>query len=136
MKALKYVITLFMLFAEIVVTAKTHTNMSADGDDVYIIVEQMPIFPGGDEALRNFVTNNVQYPEEAHKNGISGRVFICFVVGKDGSVQDVKVARSINPLLDAEAIRVVKSMPKWTPGQHRGKPVKVSYTIPINFSLK
>lgn len=107
-----------------------------DGDDVYVIVENMPIFPGGEEALRNYVTNNIQYPEEAHKQGIQGRVFVCFIIGTNGAVQNVKVARSVHPLLDAEAVRVVKSMPKWTPGQHRGKTVKVSYTIPINFSLK
>ncbi len=108
----------------------------ADGDEVYIIVENMPVFPGGDEALRNFVVNNTQYPEEARKQSIQGRVFVCFVVGTNGAVQNVKVARSVHPLLDAEAVRIVKSMPKWTPGQHRGKTVKVSYTIPINFSLK
>ncbi len=108
----------------------------AGGDDVYVIVENMPIFPGGEEALRNYVTNNIQYPDDARKQNIQGRVFVCFIIGTTGTVQNVKVARSVHPSLDAEAIRVVKSMPKWTPGQHRGKTVKVSYTIPINFSLK
>ena len=136
MKALNSIYAALMLAILPFTASVTYAMGYADGDDVYIIVEQMPIFPGGDEALRNFVTNNVQYPEEASKKGIFGRVFVSFVIAKDGSVQDVKVARAINPLLDAEAIRVVKSMPKWTPGQHRGKPVKVSYTIPINFSLK
>lgn len=114
-----------------------NTSPVADGDDeVYIIVEEMPVFPGGDEALRNFVTNNVNYPEEASKQKLHGRVYVCFVIDKDGSVVNVRVARSLNPLLDAEAIRVVKAMPKWTPGKHKGQHVKVSYTLPINFSLK
>lgn len=109
---------------------------SSDDDEVYIIVEEMPVFPGGDEALRSFVTNNINYPDEARKQKLHGRVFVCFVIGKDGAVCNVRVARSLNSLLDAEAIRVVKAMPKWTPGKHKGQPVKVSYTLPINFSLK
>lgn len=136
MKALNNIYAVLLLSIMSFTAISSHAETNTDGDDVYIIVEQMPIFPGGDEALRNFVTNNIQYPEEASKKEISGRVFVSFVIGKDGSVQNVKVARSVDPQLDAEAIRVVKSMPKWNPGQHRGKPVKVSYTIPINFSLK
>lgn len=108
----------------------------AQRNDVFIIVEEMPVFPGGDEALRNFVANNVNYPDEAYKKGIAGRVFVCFVIDKDGSVTDAKIARSINPLLDQEALRVVRSMPKWKPGKHKGVAVKVSYTIPINFALE
>lgn len=117
-------------------TIDGNASVTRDGDEVYIIVEQMPIFPGGDEALRNYVTNNVQYPEEASKKKLQGRVFVSFVVDTNGSTSDVKIARSVHPLLDEEAMRVVKSMPKWSPGKHKGKVVKVSYTIPINFSLK
>lgn len=135
MKPIQTILTLSIILCGLCQKSKAE-NITPDGDDVYIIVENMPTFPGGDEALRNFVANNIQYPDEARAKHIQGRVFVCFVIGLTGAVQDVKIARSVHPLIDAEAIRVVKSMPKWTPGQHRGKTVKVSYTIPINFSLK
>ncbi|MBQ3636115.1 MAG: energy transducer TonB [Bacteroidales bacterium] len=105
-------------------------------DEVFIIVEQMPVFPGGDEALRKFLAQEVKYPVIAQENGIQGRVFVKFVIGADGSVSNVEVARPYDPNLDKEAVRVVKSMPKWSPGKQRGKPVKVSYTVPINFVLQ
>ncbi len=103
---------------------------------VFFIVEEMPQFPGGDTELRKFIAQSVKYPVIAQENGIQGRVYVQFVVGTDGAVQDVKVARGVDPNLDKEAIRVVKSMPKWKPGKQRGKAVKVSYTVPINFVLQ
>lgn len=103
---------------------------------VFFIVEEMPAFPGGDEALRKYIAQSVKYPAIAQENGIQGRVFVAFVVNTRGEVTDVKVARGIDPSLDKEAIRVVQSMPKWTPGKQRGKAVKVSYTVPINFVLQ
>lgn len=104
--------------------------------EVFIIVEQMPLFPGGEEALRKYLATEVKYPVIAQENGIQGRVFVKFVIMPDGSVSNVEVARAFDPNLDKEAVRVVKSMPKWTPGKQRGKAVRVSYTVPINFVLQ
>ncbi len=105
-------------------------------DEIFMIVEQMPVFPGGDAALRKYLAQEVKYPVIAQENGIQGRVFVKFVIGADGSVSNVEVARPFDPNLDKEAVRVVKSMPKWSPGKQRGKPVRVSYTVPINFVLQ
>ena len=104
-------------------------------DSIYQIVEEMPEFPGDVEALMDFVGKNVKYPEQAKEKEISGRVFIGFVIEKDGSVNEVKVLRGIGGGCDEEAVRVVKSMPKWKPGKQKGEPVRVSYMLPINFKL-
>ncbi len=104
--------------------------------EVFFIVEDMPEFPGGDLALRKFIANAVKYPVIAQENGIQGKVYVTFVVGKDGSVSNAQVARGVDPSLDKEALRVVNSLPKWKPGKQRGKPVNVSYTVPINFVLQ
>ena len=106
-----------------------------DNDSIYQIVEQMPKFPGGESALMEYVSKNVAYPEEAKEKEIQGRVFIGFVVEKDGSIGEVKVLRGIGGGCDEEAVRVIKGMPKWKPGMQKGKPVRVSYQIPINFKL-
>ncbi len=102
---------------------------------VFFIVENMPEFPGGDVELRKHIAQNIQYPEIAKENGIQGRVFIQFVVNQKGEVEQVKVVRGVDPSLDKEAIRVIQNLPKWTPGSQRGKPVRVSFTVPINFQL-
>ena len=107
----------------------------AKNDSIYQIVDQMPEFPGGTEALLKFVTNNVKYPEKAKDEEISGRVFISFVIEKDGSVSNVEVKRGIGGGCDEEAVRVIKSLPNWKPGIKDGKPVRVSYMMPINFKL-
>ncbi len=106
-----------------------------DNDSIYQIVEQMPQFPGGESALMEYVSKNVVYPEEAKEKEIQGRVFIGFVVEKDGSIGEVKVLRGIGGGCDEEAVRVIKGMPKWKPGIKDGKPVRVSYMMPINFKL-
>lgn len=103
---------------------------------VFFIVEEMPKFPGGEEALRRYIAQSVKYPAIAQENGIQGRVFVSFVVNTKGEVTDVKIARGVDPNLDKEAIRVVNAMPQWAPGKQRGKAVKVSYTVPINFVLQ
>jgi protein TonB len=103
---------------------------------VFFIVEEMPEFPGGEAALRRFIANAIKYPQIAQENGIQGRVYIQFVVDRDGSVTQASVARGVDPSLDKEALRVVNSLPKWKAGMQRGKPVKVSYTVPINFQLQ
>lgn len=105
-----------------------------DGDDkVYDIVEQQPEFPGGQAALMNFLRETIKYPAEAAKNGIEGRVIVRFVIGSDGTVGNVEIVRGVDPQLDAEAVRVINAMPKWTPGKQDGKPVAVKYTIPVTF---
>lgn len=103
---------------------------------VFMVVEQMPSFPGGDAALMKYLGDNVKYPAIAQEHGIQGRVYVSFVVSKDGTIRDVTVGRSVDPALDNEAIRVVKTMPKWTPGKQRGKAVNVKYMLPVNFVLQ
>ncbi|MBC8004090.1 MAG: energy transducer TonB [Verrucomicrobia bacterium] len=102
----------------------------------YTIVEQMPEFPGGELALRKWIGANVKYPAIATENGVQGKVFVNFVVDKDGRISTVKVVRGVDSSLDKEAIRVIKSMPKWIPGKQNGETVRVSYTIPVNFVLQ
>lgn len=105
-------------------------------EEVFVVVEEMPEFPGGTNALRKFLAESVKYPVVAQENGIQGKVYVNFVVNKDGSVSGAKVARGVDPSLDTEALRVVSSMPKWKPGKQRGVPVRVSYTVPISFVLQ
>lgn len=102
---------------------------------VFDVVEQMPHFPGGDAALMQFLRENIKYPETAEKNGIQGRVICTFVVENDGSVTNVQILRSVDDLLDKEAVRVIQAMPKWVPGKQNGEPVFVKYTLPITFKL-
>lgn len=103
---------------------------------VFFIVEEMPEFPGGELALRKFISNAIRYPVIAQENGIQGKVYVTFVVDKDGGISEAKIARGVDPSLDKEALRVVNTLPKWKPGKQRGKPVRVSYTVPINFVLQ
>ena len=103
---------------------------------VFDVVEEMPSFPGGNGALMSYLNSNVKYPVVAQENGVQGRVIISFVVERDGSISDVKVARSVDPSLDREAQRVVKSMPRWTPGKQNGQTVRVKYTVPVVFRLQ
>lgn len=102
----------------------------------YLIVEDMPDFPGGQNALRSFIAVNIRYPVEAQEKGIQGKVFVQYVIEPNGSISNVKIAKGVHPVLDAEAIRVVKRMPKWIPGRQKDKPVRVSYTVPVNFVLQ
>ena len=102
---------------------------------VYDIVDVMPQFPGGQGELMKFLRNNVKYPAEAQKKKIEGRVIVTFVVNKKGRIIDPSVERSAHPLLDAEALRVIKRMPKWTPGRMNGESVNVKFRLPITFKL-
>ena len=106
-----------------------------ENDSIYQIVEQMPKFPGGENALMDYVAKNVIYPQEAKDKEIAGRVFVSFVIEKDGNVSNVKVLRGIGGGCDEESVRVIKGMPKWKPGMQKGKPVRVNYQIPIYFKL-
>jgi protein TonB len=104
---------------------------------IFIIVETMPEFPGGAQAMMRFISENIQYPPAAQEKGIQGRVICQFVIEKDGKVTDIQVVRSSGePSLDKEAVRVINSMPKWKPGTQGGKPVRVKYTVPVNFRLQ
>ena len=106
-----------------------------DENKAFDVVEQMPSFIGGDAALMKYLNKNIKYPVIAEDNGIQGRVVTTFVVERDGSITDVKVIKSVDPSLDKEAVRVIKSMPKWNPGRQNGSAVRVKYTYPVTFRL-
>jgi protein TonB len=103
---------------------------------IFTVVEKMPEFPGGETELLKFINKQIKYPVIAQENGIQGRVICTFVVNRDGSVVDAEVIRGVDPNLDKEALRVIGTMPKWKPGEQRGKPVRVKYTIPLTFRLQ
>ena len=105
-------------------------------DEVFMVAEQMPEYPGGMKEMLKFLQENVKYPENAMKNNVQGRVIVQFVVEKDGTLTEFKVARSVDPDLDAEALRVLQIMPKWKPGMQRGKIVRVKFTVPVSFKLQ
>ena len=121
---------LVLLFSFMTSTAQTKKN-----NMVYDVVEVMPQYPGGQIAMLKYLMKNIKYPEQAMKKGIQGRVAVSFIVEKDGSISDVKPILSVHPLLNKEAVRVVESMPKWTPGKHNGKPVRVRFNLPVMFKL-
>ena len=107
-----------------------------DAGKIFTIVEEMPAFPGGDAKLFEFLKNNIKYPAIARENGIQGRVYVTFVVDKEGKIKDAKVLRGIGGGCDEEALRVVRAMPEWKIGKQNGRPVAVQYNLPINFTLK
>ncbi|WP_321308741.1 energy transducer TonB [Marinifilum fragile] len=111
-------------------------SIPIDPKAVFVIVDEMPEFPGGQLELQKWIAMSVRYPVEAQQKGITGRVFVTFVINKEGRAIDVRIIRPTNSLLDAEAVRVVRCMPVWKPGRHEGELVNVSYTIPINFQLQ
>lgn len=123
---------------EIVIAAPVEAPEEEEEEEVvFKVVEQNPEFPGGVQALMKYLGENVKYPVIAQENGIQGKVVCQFTVNKDGSVVDVEVVRSAGDAsLDKEAVRVIKSMPKWHPGKQRGKAVRVRYTLPVNFRLQ
>ena len=111
-------------------------NNPNDKREIYVAVEQLPVFPGGEKAMLEYINKNVKYPQEAAKKGIKGQVMVTFVVMANGKLSNIKVEKPVNPLLDAEAVRVVSTMPLWTPGKQSGKPVDVVFMLPVNFELK
>lgn len=115
----------------------SYEEKEVEEEEIFVIVEHMPSFQGGDlNKFREFVNKNLKYPEIAAENGIQGRVILSFVVESNGTLSNVKVLRGVDPAIDKEAIRVVESSPKWSPGQQRGKPVRVSFNMPIIFVLQ
>ena len=110
-------------------------SVKQDSCPEFVVVEIMPEFPGGTEALLKYISDNIQYPQYAKEHNIEGKVFVNFVIDTTGKVIRVKVVKGVDPSLDAEAVRVIESLPLWKPGMQKGKPVMVLFTIPINFSL-
>jgi len=121
---------LVLLFSFMTSTAQTKKN-----NMVFDVVEVMPQYPGGPIAMLKYIMENIKYPEQAMKEGIQGRVTVRFIVEKDGSISDVRPVLSVHPLLNKEAVRVVESMPKWSPGKQNGKPVRVRFNVPVMFKL-
>ena len=117
-------------------TVAAPVAVTPDDDKVYEVCDEMPMFPGGPGALLQFIAKNVKYPADAIESKTEGRVSTCFIVEKDGSISNVEVLRSVSPSLDAEAVRVIKAMPKWTPAKDKGKVVRVKYTVPVTFRLQ
>lgn len=123
---------------EVIIAAPVEAPVEEEEEEVvFVIVEKQPEFPGGTQELMKYLAQNIKYPVIAQENGIQGRVICQFVVNKDGSICDIDVVRSSGDAsLDKEAVRVIKSMPKWKPGQQRGKAVRVKFTLPVNFRLQ
>lgn len=119
-----------------IITQEPPKHEEVSQTKVFDVVEQMPSFPGGNGALMSYLANNIKYPVVAQENGIQGRVVVSFVVERDGSITDVNVIRGVDPSLDREAQRVVRSMPRWNPGKQNGQAVRVKYTVPVSFRLQ
>ena len=132
----KFSLMSMMAVLYIMTMSAQKTIVSQKSQKVYDTVDQMPEFAGGMSALIDYLSTNIKYPQDAIKQNLSGRVMVMFVVETDGSISNVKVAKNVFPSLDAEAVRVVKAMPKWIPGRHKGKIVRVNYIVPIVFSIK
>lgn len=126
-------------FAADVINAGSSTNTGAttpsDNDEAINLglVEEKPFFPGGDAEMMKWLSSNINYPPAAAEEGVSGKVTVRFIVEKDGSISNVEVLRGKHPALDAEAVRVIKKMPKWNPGRNNGQPVRVAYMLPVTF---
>ena len=131
----KLILMLLMAVCCLMTANAQKTVVSQTDPKVFDTVEQMPEYPGGMQAMIEFLQTNMKYPEDAAKQKVEGRVMVQFVVETDGSVSDVHVAKQVFPSLDAEAIRVVQAMPKWTPGMDKGRVVRVKYNLPIVFRM-
>lgn len=127
------IIPVLMIIGLISFQSQAQENKSKDG--VYLTVDEMPEYPGGEEALRKDLAEAIKYPVEAKNKGISGKVFVSFVVDEKGNSVDAKIARGVDPFLDKESLRVIGLLKTWKPGKQDGKIVKVAYTLPINFAL-
>lgn len=135
----QHILNINFIIMNITVYGQTDTVQSRSlpvGEKVFDVVEEQPSFPGGQGALISWLAENIKYPVEAAKAGIQGRVIVQFVVTATGSIADVKVVRGVEPSLDKEAVRVISSMPKWTPGKQNGTAVNVRYTYPVTFRLQ
>lgn len=144
---MKNLLLILILISGLIARAQTDSVMAADqplvdGSTIegekFMFVEQMPEFPGGQEAMMKFISKNVKYPENAKENNVEGKVLLKFVISNQGEIRDIEVINKIKYGygLEEEAIRVLKKMPRWTPGKQNGKPVNVYFTLPISFKLK
>lgn len=131
----KLILMLLMAECCLISAHAQKTVVSQTNQKVFDTVEQMPEYPGGMQAMIEFLQTNMKYPEDAAKQKVEGRVMVQFIVETDGSISDVHVAKQVFPSLDAEAIRVVKAMPNWTPGKEKGRVVRVKYLLPIVFRM-
>ena len=134
----RVLLILALLFTYVMVNAQNNTGSKekTSNKKIYDVVEMPPSFPGGQAALLAWIASHVNYPQKAMESRIEGRIIVGFVIECDGSVSQAKIIRSVDPLLDDEAIRVVMGMPKWTPGRQNGKNVRVKYNVPVNFRLQ
>ncbi|MES2810782.1 MAG: energy transducer TonB [Bacteroidota bacterium] len=124
-----------LLIILLICAAMSSKSQTRDTTEVFAVVERQPEFPGGIEVFLKFIGNNIQYPATARANGTQGKVFVSFVVEKDGSIQKAKIVRPLSPDLDAEALRIVNASPKWKPGENNGFPVRALFTLPITFKI-
>jgi len=131
-----YILSLCFICSINALLAQSDTgNKTVNLEETFLVVEEMPQYPGGEEASAKFIRDNIKYPNKEMKNGIQGLVIVSFIVEKDGSISNVKVLKSVTPALDAEAVRVISLMEKWIPGTQRGKAVRVQINYPIRFIL-
>lgn len=127
-----------LLAADLESEASVNQNMKMMYDnltEIFVVVEEPPVYPGGHEAMLEFLSENIRYPSAARHDGIQGAVYLTFVINPDGTVSNVTVLRGVHYLLDEEALRVIRSMPAWTPGRQSGSAVKVQFTMPVRFTL-
>ena len=132
----KFIIMSLMALFGLTTVSAQKTVVAKKNQQVFDVVEKMPEYPGGSAALFEYLNGNIKYPDDAAKKKIEGRVLVTFVVNTDGSITDIEVFKKAFPSLDAEAVRVISGMPKWKPGEQKGKKVRVKYTVPLNFRLK
>jgi len=133
MKSINLMLGVIILIVAGLFQTQAQDNKSKEG--VFLTVEEMPEYPGGEEAIKKDIAEAVNYPDDAKKKGIQGKVYVTFVVDEQGKVTDAKIARGVDPLLDKEALRVMGQLKTWKPGKEKGEAVKVSYTVPIKFAL-
>ena len=132
----KLVLMSLMAIFSLTTVSAQKTVVSQKNDKIFDVVEQMPEYPGGMQAMMEFLKQNIKYPEDAQKQKVEGRVIALFVVETDGSISNIEVVKHAFPSLDAEAERVIQAMPKWKPGKQKGQPVRVKFTVPVIFRLK
>lgn len=135
MKKAILVIVAAALFGTAAAQKPVTVSQEPANEQIFTVVEQEPEYPGGMEALYQFLAANVKYPKDAREENVQGRVIVSFVIEKDGSVTNIKVVKSPDERLSQEAVRVIESMPKWKPGKAQGKKVRVQFSLPINFKL-
>ena len=131
-----FALMLFTTAVSLACAQQPVSSNNADNDIIFSVVENEPEYPGGEDAMYKFLTKNLQYPKTAIEKNIEGIVIVEFVVEKDGKLSNIKVIRSVSPELDSEAVRVISKMPKWKPGTQRGKKVRSTFRLPINFQMK